>query len=424
MRPQMALIALLLIACPLFSETRSTEPQINSPDSVVHDDTFTIGVTGLKSGTVYTLRTELYSGSGTIWRSEAQFRANADGAFDIAKDVPISGPWTDTDVLGPFWALQNTKEKTNDSSLYDNADYTPVIFQVREGDRSLAQKLVLLRNRQIGVSTVEVRNDAVSGTYYSSSLLTRRVPGVIVLSGSEGGVSRAEASLIASHGYRTLALGYFGFDKLPAELERIPVETVDRAVAWLSTQPGVDPNHIVVMGGSKGAELALLSASLNPQIAGVIAYAPSSVVYEGIGSSTNLVSSWTTKGIEVPFAPYVHNETYAKSHRLIDLYDPTYDAAPTNSRIAVEKISGPILLLSGRSDELWPSARMATRIKTIGFKFEFTNLQFDDVGHAVAHIPLRPTTDSVRLGGSARSIAHANVESWRAIISFLVKLKK
>src|SRR6478672_11227292 len=65
-------------------------------------------------------------------------------------------------------------------------------------------------------------------------------------------------------------------------------------------------HQIVVMGGSKGAELALVAASLNKHIAGVIAFAPSSVVYEGIGSSTASVSSWTYKDVDIPFAPYVH----------------------------------------------------------------------------------------------------------------------
>jgi len=427
MRPNVILLLFLIVSLSSIVVGVSTGPQINCPDAVLHDDPFAISVTGLVPGVVVTLRTELYSGSGTIWRSEAQIHADANGVIDLEKNVPVGGPWNEPDILGPFWTLQNTKEKTNDSSLYDNSDQTIAMIQVRDGDKTLAQKLVVLRNRDIGVSTVEVRNNAVSGTFYSPSS-TKRMAAVIVLSGSEGGVPRAEAALVASHGHPTLALAYFGFDKLPTDLERIPVETVDRAVSWLSTQPGVDPNHIVVMGGSKGAELALLAASLNKHIAGVIAFAPSSVVYEGIGSSTASVSSWTYKDVDIPFASYVHNDTYTKSHRLIDLYDPTYGAAPPKSRIAVEKISGPILLLSGQADLLWPSGRMAneiaTRIKNNGFKFELTNLQFDDVGHAVARIPLRPTADSVRLGGSARSIAHANIESWRAIVSFLAKLEK
>jgi len=160
----------------------------------------------------------------------------------------------------------------------------------------------------------------------------------------------------------------------------------------------------------------------------VIAIAPSSIVYVGIGSSKTAVSSWTFDGADLPFAPYVHNEAYAKSRRLIDLYDPTFDAAPPASRIAGERIAGPILLISGRADALWPSSRMADeiaqRLKNSGFKYEVTNLQFDDVGHHAGGIPLRPTADSVRLGGSARSISHAQIEAWRAIVSFLSKLSR
>jgi dienelactone hydrolase len=255
----------------------------------------------------------------------------------------------------------------------------------------------------------------------------RRVPGVIVLSGSEGGVSRPNAALVASHGYHALALAYFGFDKLPSELERIPVETVDRAVEWLRAQPGVDPNRIVLMGASKGAELALVAASMNKHVAAVIANSPSSLVYEGVGSSKTAVSSWTSKGADLAFAPYARNETYTKSRRLIDLYNPTFDGAPASSRIAVEKIAGPILLISGKADALWPSSRMAdeitSRLRGKAFRYDVTNLQFDDVGHHAAGVPLRPTADSVRLGGSARSIAQAQIEAWRAIVTFLSKLK-
>lgn len=428
MRLNRLFLPILLIVLSLGVRAQSASPQISAPDAILHDDPFAVTVTGLTPTTNYTLRTELYSGSGTIWRSEAQFRADAKGTFDTGRDAPVNGPWTDADLLGPFWTLQNTKEKIDNSSIYDNADQTTAIFQVRDGEKVLAQKQVLLRNRQIGVSTVELRSDNVAGTFYSPTDLKQRVPAVIVLPGSEGGVARPIAAMVASHGYPTLALAYFGFDKLPAELEHIPVETVDRAVNWLSAQPAVDPEHIIVMGGSKGAELALLSASLNKRVTGVIAYAPSSVVYEGIGNSSAHVSSWTSKGIDIPFAPYVHNDTYTKSRRLIDLYDPTFDAAPPESRIAVEKINGPILLLSGRADALWPSSRMADemaqRLRKNGFKFQFANLQFIDVGHHVASIPLRPTADSTRLGGSARAIAHANVDAWSAIVEFLSRLKK
>ncbi|HKS21697.1 MAG TPA: acyl-CoA thioester hydrolase/BAAT C-terminal domain-containing protein [Thermoanaerobaculia bacterium] len=78
-------------------------------------------------------------------------------------------------------------------------------------------------------------------------------------------------ALLASHGYAALAVAYFGIAPLPDDLDRIPLETVDRAVAWLRAQPSVDPKRIAIWGGSKGAELALVAASRNPAIRAVVA---------------------------------------------------------------------------------------------------------------------------------------------------------
>jgi dienelactone hydrolase len=278
-----------------------------------------------------------------------------------------------------------------------------------------------LRKRQIGVSSTEIRGD-VTGAFlvpYQSA----RIPGVIVLGGSEGGVPRDRAALIASHGYAALALAYFAADTLPDELERVPLETVNRAVEWLRKQPMVDPNRIAIVGVSKGAELALLSASRNPRIKAVVAIAPSSVVFQNLGSSRRPTSSWTSGGNDVPFAPFVRSETSDKTRRLADMYNASLDAASPEARIPVERISGPILLLTGKDDALWPSTKMANemalRLTRHRFRYPVKHLSFDEVGHHVATLPMRPTSDSVRLGGKPQALAKAHIQAWREIVSFL-----
>lgn len=401
-------------------------PRIVAPDALLRDQPVAIVVTGLKPESAYSVRAEFASRSGTIWRSEAEFRADQKGEIDIAKMSLIAGPYTGIDPTGLIWSMQNSKEKSPDGLTFDSDDQSVLSVMVREGDKTIAQKYIILRNRDIGVSTTELRGE-ITGTFLSPKT-NGRVPGVIVLGGSEGGVSRPNAALIASHGFPTLALGYFGTEQLPKDLERVPIEIVDRAVDWLARQPGVDPNRIVVMGGSKGAELALLAATLNPKIRGVIAYAPSSVVWEAISQSKESYSSWTAGGKDIPFAPYVKSEEYTKSRRLIDLYNPSFDKAPVGSQIAVERIAGPILLISGKADMLWPSSRMAdaivARLAANLFKYKVLNRQWDNVGHHVAGVPNRPTADSVRLGGTAQSISKAQFEAWREIIAFLNSLKR
>jgi hypothetical protein len=41
----------------------------------------------------------------------------------------------------------------------------------------------------------------------------------------------------------------------------------------------------------------------------------------------------------------------------------------------------------------------------------------------VTHLPNRPTSDSVRLGGTAEGLAAAQRSSWRAIVEFLDRLR-
>jgi dienelactone hydrolase len=424
MRPIFLYLPILIYAAAVHGQTNG--PRIVAPDAMLRDRKIELAVKGLKPDSSYSLRAEFASRAGTIWRSETEFRSDANGEIDIAKMAPVAGSYSGVDPTGILWSMQNSKERSSDGLTFDNDDHSVLNVTVRVGEKTVAQKYIILRNRDIGVSTTEIRGE-VTGTFFSPKV-TSRVPAVIVLGGSEGGVARPNAALVASHGFPTLALGYFGTESLPEDLERIPVETVDRAVDWLAKQPGVDPSRIVVMGGSKGAELALVAASLNPKIKGVVAIAPSSVVWEAISQSKESYSSWTSRGKDLPFAPYVQTDEYKKTRRLISLYDPSFAKAPAESQIAVERIAGPILLISGNNDLVWPSAEMANaieaRLAKNNFKYNVLNRQWDNVGHHVAGVPNRPTADSVRLGGTAQTIANAQFEAWREIVSFLSSLKR
>lgn len=396
-------------------------PKISAPVAVLHDEPVVVSVSGLTLGAPYSLRAEFVTRAGTVWRSEAQFRANEKGAIELASMAPVSGSYTGVDPIGLFWSMENTKERQTDPSLFETDDQSVVSITIREGEKAIAQHQLVLRKRQIGISSTDVRGE-ITGALFAP-YKRERVPGVIVLGGSEGGIPRDRAALIASHGYAALALAYFYADDLPKDLDRLPLETVDRAVEWLRKQPTVDPNRIAIVGVSKGAELALLSASRNPRIKAVVVMAPSSMVFQSLNRSQNATSSWTSGGTDVPFAPFVRSEAFDKSRRLVDLYLSSLEAAPATARIPVEKISGPILLLSGKDDALWPSAKMAneiaSRLAQNHFRYAVINRSYDDVGHHVASLPLRPTGDSVRLGGKPQALAKTHIQAWQEIVSFL-----
>src|SRR3954452_18487214 len=109
-------------------------------------------------------------------------------------------------------------------------------------------------------STMEIRDTGLIGT------LTMPVgpgphPGVVALSGSGGGIPSWWGSLLAPHGIAVLAAAYFGIESLPSAICEIPVEIVVAAGEWLRGQPEVRNGLVGLVGGSKGAELALLAAS-------------------------------------------------------------------------------------------------------------------------------------------------------------------
>lgn len=58
-------------------------------------------------------------------------------------------------------------------------------------------------------------------------------PGVIDIFGVGGGLLEYRASLLASHGFATLALAYYDFDDLPTRLDSIHLDYFEEAVSYM-----------------------------------------------------------------------------------------------------------------------------------------------------------------------------------------------
>jgi acetyl esterase/lipase len=246
---------------------------------------------------------------------------------------------------------------------------------------------------------------------------------VIVLGGSQGGIDENRAAIIASHGLDAFALGYFGATGLPDALADIPVETVERAVRWMRAQPDLRSPPIVVEGDSKGAELALVAASHNRDLCAVVAFAPSSQVFEGFSTSKGARrASWTIDGTPLPYADNPMPSPVKMQIRAARLahapvsFRGQYLALATppkeNSTIPVWEIAGPLLLIAGRDDQLWPSDIFARRIlderAAHQSSFRDSALIFNHAGHQI-DVPYihRWSIDSGRTGffGRARRLA-------------------
>jgi hypothetical protein len=255
-----------------------------------------------------------------------------------------------------------------------------------------------------------------------------RSPGLLILGGSEGGHGAAYhlAKVFAARGFASLGLAYFGDPGVPATLENVPLEYFTQAIDWLAAQPGVDRKRLGVFGGSKGAEAALLIAARDRRIRAVVAGAPSSVAWQGINMKNpmNPGPSWTERGTPRPFAAY---DASVPFHGVLDLYQRSLAKAPPEAAIPVERINGPLLLISGRDDKLWPSTFMGdaimARLHKAGFHRGRTHLAYDNAGHACFGEPPAPGTvippGIVQLGGTIEGNVAARVDSWPKVLTFL-----
>lgn len=275
--------------------------------------------------------------------------------------------------------------------------------------------------------TEEVRRADLVADYFAADPATASRGAVIVLGGSEGGLggSRNLARRLAADGFNAIAVSYFGETGQSPRLNEIPIEPVDAALVWLQSRPDV-AGPVAVMGVSKGAELALLTASRDPRIKAVAVGVPSSLVWQGIdqaGGPTG--SSWTAGGQPLVYTPYDFSRGFIS---IFALYAGAVDSAPAEAEIPVERIAGPILMISGQADTLWPSADMAARIErrlqAHDFAFPVVSIAYQDAGHAVFGPPIRdpnaPVLQGVlSVGGTIPALVSARADGWPRVLAFL-----
>ena len=256
-------------------------------------------------------------------------------------------------------------------------------------------------------------------------------PGIVLLGGSEGGLGAGAdgmARALSDSGLNVLHLSYFRGPGQPEALELIPLETITEAIDFLKREPSVDPAQIGLVGVSKGAEAALLVAARRHDVRAVVLGLPSSVAWMGIDWSQGGAGdapSWSWHGKPVPSLPYgefdwevgvgsvyIHGLSAIENH--------------PDAIIPVERVSGPILLVCGEADHVWPSCPMARQIveraRDRGGP-EVTLLAYPKAGHSAFGVPVgRKDPGYERLGGfggTPEGNAKARADAWPQAVAFL-----
>ena len=234
----------------------------------------------------------------------------------------------------------------------------------------------------------EVKTDGFQGILYPVE--NRKDKVVITLSGSEGGMEHAEkmAKFHQSQKMPALALAYFGTEQTGKWLSGIPLSYIGNAIRWLK-EKGYE--KIALEGISKGAEYAAAAAIKYPEISCVILKAPSYFYSEGlVQKAPSDTCCWTDGEEELPFTPYKLRSFNMKKQLL---RERELNLLPLNtgkdvreeSLIPIEKIGGPVLLLSTEADRVWPSAEsgriLEERLEKKSFPYAHRHIVFQHMSH-------------------------------------------
>jgi dienelactone hydrolase len=360
-----------------------------SPAAVLLDQPVAVQVRGLRPGRKIALEATTQDTLGKRWHSRLVYKANRKGVVDTRSHMRL------------FWSLEPVRKTAIPPVFIPAAGPTRVVVRAVIAGRSVASGEVVRREQAADVSRKDttLANEGFVGTYFAPAPGSPR-PAVLQLGGSFGSYGYLPASLLASHGYPTLALAYFKEPGLPQTLKDVPLEYFAKALRWLAAQPGVDPNRVLIYGVSRGGEAALLVGAAYPELVhGVFACTPSADVnpaFPGPGAA------WTLGGQPVPLGP-----------------------------IPVWQIAGPVFATGGGRDLVWPSAfyahEIVDRARAHG-RPDIVGRVYPDAGHGVGYgIPNLPVYGHViklgnhyiGIGGTPGANVRAWAASWPLVLRFI-----
>jgi dienelactone hydrolase len=409
---------------------------------------FVVRFTGGPPGGQVTLRSRFRGYEG--W---ATYRADGDGAVDVGRDPALEGTYTGVDPHGLVWSLRPPSPPPEPTMTPPEPPMSPpepldLHLQAEIGGVTVAQATLVRQALDHGLDRRRVDEPGLVGELYTLDRERPR-PGVLVLGGSEGGLSLSSqrAAHLATRGFAALALAYFQAEGLPPTLAEIPLEYFAQALRWFARQPEVEAGRIAVLGISRGGELALLLGATFPDLRAVVAEVPSPVRWSGFDRAGK--AAWTHEGVALPYLVYGQNAQGqppppemlpggVPGYRLSWGFEQAFLHAPPDTLAAAtitsERTEGPILLIGAGDDGLWPSCRFVdaaqARLRATGHTDRHPDdaVCYPDAGHLIGP-PGHPTTDiyaspapglgAFIYGGQPAAHARAQRESQTRIEAFL-----
>ncbi|XP_060093119.1 bile acid-CoA:amino acid N-acyltransferase [Heteronotia binoei] len=402
-----------------------------TPKSSLADEPLKISVTGLEPSQLVTIQASLTDERGVLFQARAFYWTDKNGQVDLMRDAAQGGDYSGVQPMGLLLFLKPDKP----FSRLMKRDVINTPYEVRldvfdsfqmvslPHEQSLASQTVERWYAAPGVQRILVRHGKVRGALFLPAG-QGPFPGVIDIFGGVGGLTEFRASLLASRGFATLALAYFGYEDLPCCLGPMDLGYFEEAANFLLNHPKVRGPRLGIVGICKGAEIALAMATYLPQIGATVCI-----------NGTHAVHGYVLyyRDFCIQPIPYKHERMLITHQGVVDLSNIFEDPRAKlhqDSVLPVEKAQGKILLIVGESDRNYNSKAFATEIMERMKKFGKTHcalLSYPNAGHLIEP-PASPFCNEswlpfvsrpVLWGGDAEAHVAAQVHSWREIQKFL-----
>lgn len=397
------------------------------PDIGRVDEPLQLHMTGLVPNEKVTITLSYDHRLTGLWTSECVIHADRDGRLQLNNEDGFEK----NPLVSLLWQLRS--REGNSSPFLPHEIGKPIEFTIdistNESNKQI-KKTVQRLFKEDEVTEEKVSDSHFNGSYYSYNK-HKEMPVIIILGVMNGISPKYTAALLASHGYSALAVTFHHEESH----NDIPIEAVNKAVQWVKHHKSVKSGKVILFGHSKWAELSLLAAAKFHDIDGVIVSSPPSNVFHGASIKKGSIR-WTENGEPLPsvrkksFLQTFFHLFNKKAPSSVDDYKLLIKQYEKQKRsdadIHVQKIQGPLLLISGGSDAYWPSEEMCQKIVTkldeSNFNYEVRHLNHTHSGHTFIqpYLPavIFPTNKS---GGTVTNNAIAGAESWNEIIVFLEK---
>lgn len=414
-----------------------TMPQLTVTGEPLMDAPCSFVVTGCVPGSKVevTCATEV---NGGVHESHALFEADEAGTIDTTCHPSLAGSYRGVDPFGLWWSAELA------AAAPPCPPSAPVVSRIDVHTAGLSIAAEVRRHWLAASATAQPVHESGIRGLFCRPPGPGPFPGVVAFGGSGGGLGPAAAwaPTLASRGLAVLAVSYFGAPGLPDSLVEIDIGVVERAAQWLLARTDVQPHGVAVMGQSRGSELALLAAALLPDMHAVVVIAPSGVIWSGLDAGGPVdAPAWTFRDDPLPYLPIGAEASVANTSMqsdapvaLLPAFAASLDSVDIDhpAVIPIEQVRGPVLLISGGVDAMWPSTPMSDlavrRAAASGRDHLVTHLRYERAGHMCAGVPGLPVVVDARhpltgsrysFGGTRTHNAQARVDSWPRIVTFL-----